>query len=269
MAASAPQSAAGSHRFTSASGAHDGSGSKAVPLPTTTAIRSGASPTTTPAAQGGACPDPRYCADFTLLGGRWPTDANGDFFVHYRVNVTSPPPRTDLTTSQIVQAIDAAAHAWMAADPHVHLVYDGLTTEAPDPRSCNNVIAFAVPGVGEGTPCADQQNVHYSGFVASLPNTFTWRPCGAGGDPCDPYDGGNYGIDLQQVATHEWGHVLGLDHPNGGKDLKDEQLSMWGSVTNSQCGGGCRWMVTLGLGDILGLRQLYPTSAAMPGILSP
>lgn len=56
-----------------------------------------------------------------------------------------------------------------------------------------------------------------------------------------------YQYDIQNVATHEWGHAFGLDHAKG-----RSTLTMFGS--SDQCEVKKR---TLGRGDILGLRQYY------------
>lgn len=243
-----------------------GNGPASAPRPPSTP-RAPTTITTTGRAPHGSCPDPRFC-DFYQADGRWRTDRDGRVSIRYRINATNPPPaRTDLTTAQVVDAIRAAAAAWERANPNVRLDYGGLTTEPPNPHECNNVIAFLTAGAGLTQSCPDAERRYFVGFTMTLPPNFTWRPCGNGAERCEPYESDVSSTDLQQVVTHEWGHVLGLGHPPDPE--KHDQLTMWGSTGNSQCTANCRWSSTLALGDVLGVRHLYPTSAPMPGIEVP
>jgi hypothetical protein len=226
----------------------------------------------------GTCPDPRYCPDYTLGGGSWPIDGSGHAVIHYRINPSKYTggwnDRYPMSTDQIVGAITAAAQAWMAADPVVELMYDGTTTAdpaTPTGGNYNSVVGFySSPSVNcaDGLACADvpSNTSTYSSFDIEIAgnNPFAWSPCDpANSHPCT--DGPTSGpYDLEDLVVHEWGHVLGLNHPNLGQKVDDSELTMW-SPTNL----GERHKDTLGLGDILGLRHLYPTSAAIPVVNEP
>lgn len=216
-----------------------------------------------------ACPDPRACRDYIVVAERWPSAADNTVRIHYKINPGFAS-RSSLPADRIVAAIDAAAKTWMEADPAVILVDDGLTADTPS--NFNNVIGFgassgfATTAVGGGTDGV----VHGFDMTFTAAEPWQWDPCApAAGDPCDSSfdpNGGVQGEDLQSIATHEWGHVLGLGHP---PNANDDELTMWGGPANSSCGAVCRFYDTLGLGDILGVRSQYPTSAAMPNLYRP
>lgn len=225
--------------------------------------------TTTTTAPVAGCPDPRGCPNYRLIGGRWPRDANGVVTIHYRVKADGHAPVNvaPITPEQTIAAVRAAAQAWMDAVPSVRLVYDGTTTT--DPRGGNNVVGWAgptstpSPGTAGTEFTPQREGPTYTGFSITLNrnHAFTWRPCDpAHGQPCD--DDPNQGIDLVGVLTHEWGHALGLDHVENQE--RDAELTMCPG-----CGENDRHSVTLGLGDILGARELYPTSAPMPTLYRP
>lgn len=262
-------STAASGAMTTPGATPNGGGGSTTTVPrhptTTTAPGHGASTTTTTPV--GGCPDPRGCPKYKLLGGRWPRDANGVATVHYRVKTSghSPVTAAPITPEQLIAAVRAAAQTWMDAVPSVRLVYDGTTDEAPN--SSNNVVGWGTaPGAvataetrltpGPGGPT-------FTGFSIYLAPTygFTWRPCEpAQGQPCD--DDSNLGADLQGIVTHEWGHVLGLDHPDDQPGT--EELTMYGGSASNM-----RHAVTLDLGSILGARSRYPTNAPIPTLYRP
>jgi matrixin len=184
--------------------------------------------------------------------------------VHYKINSSGYQGNGPLTPDQFVAAVNAGIATWAAADQQVRFIYDGTTQEKPG--NYNNVVGFDNPALFAGGGAhtdVPQGTANYYGFdiIFSSLATFVWNPCDpAHGQPCTDDPNGN-ASDLQAIATHEWGHALGLAHAYKEEEL---QLTMEGAIC-----GGCRFQDTLGLGDILGVRHLYPISAPMPTIYKP
>jgi hypothetical protein len=169
----------------------------------------------------------------------------------------------------VVAAIRAAFDTWTAADPKLQAEYKGTTDDMPG--NYNNVVGFG-PGcdsVGCTFTKAGDQVVfgnNTTGFhiVLTPSGGWTWNPCDpAHGNPCSSYPA--YALDLQNVVTHEVGHVYGLNEA----DAADEtELTMYPRGPNTS-GVAWRDQNTLGLGDMLGVRQLYPCDCPMPTIYRP
>jgi hypothetical protein len=70
-------------------------------------------------------------------------------------------------------------------------------------------------------------------------------------------DGDRNAYDIENVATHEWGHVAGLDHVSA---PEDRCLTMY-----FQTSRGETEQRTLGWGDKRGLDKLYDTGDTSPG----
>ena len=157
--------------------------------------------------------------------------------------------------------IRAAAQTWMNANPKIRLVYDGTTPDLP--ANGNNVIGWG-NGIGANVASASHTPSEgtYTGFHVIFESTkWSWDPCDPdAGQPCT--DQPNKAGDFQGVVTHEWGHVLALDHPcQAGCAEEDVEQTMDPFLG--------RPAQTLALGDILGVRHLYPTDAPMPTIHRP
>lgn len=246
--------------------AFEEAGGPGVLQPSTTATTVGADPAST-------CPGATTCR---LSAPGEPLDmVRGRVVFEYRVNASGLT-RSALTGAQVVGAVRAAAAEWMRHDTRIELVFRG-TTGAP--AGTPGVVAFGAPcGHGRFPACTDLTSDPSSvTFSAAAP--WTWRSCGPGGDgtPCTPYpqhctvEGSVErceGIDLQAVATHEWGHVLGLD------DLTSTQadgLTMFGRAAVSDDRGALvrRDLSTIGVGDLDGLRRLYPGSTTARPIVTP
>ena len=77
---------------------------------------------------------------------------------------------------------------------------------------------------------------------------------------CGPVEGG--ADDTRDLIAHELGHVLGA------LDLNREGTTELTMNTDARPAGDRRG-VTLGLGDILFVRQLYPCDCPLPPIFVP
>ncbi len=165
-------------------------------------------------------------------------------------------------------AVESAAASVMSADPQIQFVDDGTT--AAQPAGYNNVVGFIGQAAGVVLISMQPDNSgHYTGFNIQLSSAVMWafEPCNGLSGPCPPAPGQGY--DLQSSLTHAWAHVPGLGDLSSSQS--DPLMTNYGGVGGGpDCGGStnyvCRFADTLGLGEVLGIRHLYPTTAPMPTI---
>ncbi len=198
----------------------------------------------------------------------WPRNASGRATVHYRVNPSHTGTTTSLSDTQIVEAVDATAGMWHAVDPSISFVDDGTTTDQP--VNFNDVVGFtaAAANAAVNIPVSvSSDGTTITGFDIQLNpgDAWLWHPCDGAGTACTPYPGN--GLDIGSSLAHAWGHAIGLADLGS---VQDALLTNSGGIGNGpDCGSKgevCRFAVTPGLGDVLGARHLYPTSATMPAI---
>lgn len=246
-------------------------------------------------AKANACPG-YYCPYYeffqsTVEDSRWPSARDGTVRVEYYIN---PNHQIWLTKEDVRGAVAAAADTWMRANPRLRLIFKGFTNDSPIPLDGKLVIgwwptygAAAVYGQPDSFGWHPQirrelDPVWYSTPLRTPWNfdiwlnptvAWEWAPCKFA---CPPYrakhlrevDPGDrtgtfyvFGFaEFQSVMTHEFGHVLGLN------DINEPDYCPLTMVTTgcfnwpkpAPDGYGIRYSSTLGLGDILGLRALYP-----------
>jgi hypothetical protein len=153
------------------------------------------------------------------------------------------PANADVSASAVIDALTTAASGWsMQSNAGVSLYYMGTTTGAALQNNGRNEVFF--------------RNTANGSLVAE---TYWWAD--ASGHLIDAdivfYDGGFTfftgtsecvnGVYVEDIATHEFGHALGLSHSSDGS------ATMYPSTTN--CVQNWR---SLELDDKLGIEALYP-----------
>lgn len=182
--------------------------------------------------------------DFLLAG--WSMPPSG---LTYKVNYGTKP--KNLTTEEVQTAVSSAFQTWTSADSKQIFNYGGSTSVKTAKFDGTNAILFK--GV-RSSAIAITYIWYYtaSGQLAEADTVFNklykWT--------LTPYDGTNdcAGVvgtfDLQNIATHEFGHWAGLD------DLYaevDKDLTMYGYGETGELKKD-----TLGLGDITGINTVAP-----------
>lgn len=211
------------------------------------------------------CPDAKTCRRYAFKGGaaRWPIGANGRATIRYKVHVSNS--QTSLSLEQITQAIAAAFATWQRAAPTVEFVYDGMTSNPPlDGDGVNTVGLSPTTYISTGT-ATDNGRVTESDIYLST-HPYVWHPCEQRDNSCTTLDNDGEGHDLQAVTTHEVGHLFWL------RDMTDEALERELTMhpgTGDQIVKTYRGWNTLALGDVLGIRSLYPCSCPLPPIYAP
>ncbi|HEV8638735.1 MAG TPA: matrixin family metalloprotease [Chloroflexota bacterium] len=165
--------------------------------------------------------------------------------VEYRI-VDEPSPEAERATEAAVATIDR----YVTTRTFVH--NDATTQTNPCTREPNTIRWAPLDGPG-GTLafaelCFNKKSREIGGFVITLDSGDGWA-IGPDGNPNT--------FDVQSVATHEMGHVAGLDHA---KSWKDTCLTMFPFTGPEEI-----QKRTLGWGDKLGLNLLYNHGDTTPG----
>lgn len=213
--------------------------------------------------KAGACPSPRTCGEFAILQGRgWRPDSAGEVHIRYHINPRVPIGAT-YSSSDIIGATRAAAATWQRANPRIRFEYLGATDREAVQGDGYSVFFMGLSVVDHREDgYIDEADIWP---IATADEDDRWAPCDerAGDGGCSPVGF----FELQDIMTHEIGHALGLDHAGNGDD-QFIQLTM--SPGQARDGTASRWRNTLGLGDILGVRHMYPCSGCpLPPIVEP
>ncbi|MEC7923561.1 MAG: IPT/TIG domain-containing protein, partial [Planctomycetota bacterium] len=178
---------------------------------------------------------------FETLGMSWPTGR-----INYKVNPNFPDQELSGTPLKQVDLITCSADCWREqTELDLRFVYLG-TTEAIgfDDQDGVNTVSWMDADVGDALAITIVSGIRdrIIGFDMVFFSSTNGRPNQWNG-PRDP--SGN-AMDLRGIATHEFGHVLGLDHS------ADRAATMYASAINRG-----QHMRTLHEDDIAGGESLY------------
>ena len=192
-------------------------------------------------ASGGDSNGYQFAVTFSYMGAKWP-GASPD--VHYRVN----PNTADVTGEEV--AVQAAANTWSTVSgADFHFVYDGATGATQAGYNGTNEAMWRNLGT-TGTIAATYMwwdgSGHMLEFDQEYNDSYTWSTTGAAGT-----------FDVQNIATHELGHALGLRDLYGDVGSpNDMEKTMYGFGDTGETKGR-----TLEPDDRAGVIWIYPGSA--------
>jgi poly(3-hydroxybutyrate) depolymerase len=175
---------------------------------------------------------------FTVLGYTWPAVS-----VAYLVN----PDNMDVPSGKAIAAVRAGADAWQQSGIPVALTYAGTTTQTTNTNDGVNIVLFR--NEASGSTLATTYSWFSGNRIIDADIVF-WD---AGFQFFTGTTGCSGGAYIEDVATHEFGHVLGLGHST------DPTATMYPSL--AECSQQSR---TLAADDIAAIRSLYPIIAQAP-----
>ena len=180
-------------------------------------------------------------AGFETLGMSWPTGR-----INYKVNPNFPDQELSGTPLQQVDLITCSADNWREqTELDLRFVYLGTTDAVGfNDQDGVNTVSWVDQDVGDALAITIVSGIRdrIIGFDMVFFSSTNGRPNEWNG-PRDP--SGN-AMDLRGLATHEFGHVLGLDHS------ADRAATMYASAINRG-----QHMRTLHEDDIAGGESLY------------